>query len=184
MALLALRRGFLFWCLLFFWFIVSPPATTEPTGAQILIERMKRVSRDEVHFTLRVTNRSDRPIFFSGISDELGQRLDPVHLEQWRSKEGWTAISCIDTPPPHVLRLNPGQTIVQELRLVLPMSVVCKNRITQLEGRFRFRLEFFESEKQARGYMKKLFSPRRQEARAQMAVSEPFEMPPVQNSEH
>ena len=162
----------------------SPFASPEPLGPEIIVERLERVSRDEVHFSVKVTNRSDRPIFFSGINDELGQRLYPVYLEQWRTKERWTPISCIDTPPPDVIKLNPGEAITWDPSVwKLPMVGVCKNRITRWEGKFRFRLEYFDSEKQARAYVKKLFSLRWQEARAPVAVSEPFEIPPTPSPE-
>ena len=105
----------------------------------MLVERIERVSRDEVHFRVKVTNRTDRPIFLTGINyelmgikGELGPRLYPVYLEQWRTKEGWTAISCMDTPPPHAITLNPGEAITwAPSGWKLPMVGVCKNRITR-----------------------------------------------------
>ncbi len=185
MAATALLRGFPFWCLLSSSLIVSPFAATKPKGAQILVERIERVSRDEVHFRLKVRNRSDRSIFLTainygllGIKDESESRPYPVHLEQWRTKEGWTAVSCTDTAPPHVINLNPGEVISEELWAKLPMSVICRNRIAKWEGRFRFRVEYFETEQQARAYVEKLFSPRWREAHAPVAVSESFEIPP------
>lgn len=178
-------RGFLFCCLL----VASPTGSSllpssEPAGAEIVVEQVKRVSRDEVHFWLKVTNRSDRPVFLAGVNYESGPRLDPVYLEQWRTKDGWKIVApCMDTAPPHVIKLNPGGTMTLDLVLELPLSAACKERSIELKGRFRFRLEYFESEKQVRTYVKKLFSRRWQEARAPVAVSEPFEIPPVPNPE-
>ncbi len=154
----------------------------EPPRVEILIERVKRASWEEVHFRLKVTNRSDRPVFLNGIKYESERHLYPVYLEQWRAGEGWkTVVPCMDTPPPHVIKLNPGEAMALDPVLQLPLSSVCKVRSIQLEGRFRFRLEYFESEKQARAYMKKLFSDRWREARAPVAVSEPFKIPPAPN---
>jgi len=150
----------------------------ESVGPEILVERIKRVSRDEVHFSLKVTNRSDRPVFLLGIDRKSEPSLHPVHLEQWQPKDGWKSSNCMDMPPPHVIKLDPGEAITKEFWLQLPMSVVCRNPITRLEGKFRFRVEYFESEKQARAYVEKLFSRRWKDARAAVAVSEPFEIPP------
>ncbi len=173
-------------------------ASQEPNAPEIIVEGLERVSRDEVHFRVIMTNRTDRPIFLTGINyelmgikDKLGRRLYPVYLEQWRTKEGWTPISCMDTPPPpppppppHVIKLNPGEAITDVLWVKVPMIGVCKNRIARWEGKFRFRVEYFESKKQARAYIEKLFSPRWREARAPVALSEPFEIPPTANPEH
>ncbi len=178
-------RGFLFCCLL----AASPigcslPSSPGPAGVEIIVERNERVSRDEARHRLRVTNRSDRPVFLAGINYESGPSLYPVYLEQWRQKEGWkTVVPCLDTPPPDVIKLNPGEAMTLDLVLEVPLSGVCKQRNIQLEGRFRFRLEYFESEKQARTYVEKLFSRRWQEAWAPVAVSKPFEIPPPANAE-
>ena len=174
-------RGFLLCCLLGASLTGSSLLPSpSPAGPEIVVERFKRMSRDEVHFWLKVINRSDRPVFLLGINWESGPNLDPVRLDQWQSQEGWKSPYCMDTPP-DVIKLNPGEAITQKLWWKLPMSVICKNPITRLEGRFRFRLDYFESEKQARAYLKTLFSPRWREARAPVAVSKPFEMPPPAN---
>ncbi len=167
----------------------SQPSTDEPARVEILVERIERVSRDEVHFWLKVSNRSDEPVFLTGINYELltkinyksGPRLYPVYIEQWRLKEGWKRTCGMDTPPPHVIKLNRGDAITEVLWEKLPMSLVCRNRITRWEGKFRFGLEYFDSEKQARIYVKKIFSRRWKEARAQVAFSEAFEIPPTPN---
>jgi hypothetical protein len=173
-------RAFVLCSLLAAWSIsFSQSPSSQLPRVDIQAHKVERMSRDEVRFRVRVTNTSARPIFLSGISDELGKRLYPVYLELWRNKEGWVTIFCMDTPPPHVLKLSPGETADDESWAKLPMSVICRNRIAAWEGRFRFRVEYFDSEKQARAYIEKLFSPRWKEARALAAVSEPFEIPPV-----
>ena len=92
-------------------------------------------------------------------------------------------VPCMDTPPPHVIKLNPGGAMTLDLVLELPLSGVCKERNIQLEGKFRYRLEYFQSEKQVRTYVKTRFSSRWREARAPVAVSEPFEIPPTPSPE-
>ena len=159
----------------------SPFPPDEPARVEIFVERIERVGRDEVHFWLRVTNKSDRPIFLAGTNFESRPIPELIFLDQWGPDEGWKRTACMDTPPPDVIRLNPGEAITQVLWEKLPMSVVCRNRITRFEGKFRFRLEYFESEKQARTYVKKIFSRRWREARALVALSEPFEIPPAPN---
>ena len=176
---------------LLFWILVvalfgrfSTVHSDEHPAVEILVERIERVSRGNVHFWLKVTNKSERPVFLTGINDELGSRLYPVYLEKWRTKEGWKTVApCMDTPPPHVIKLNPAGAMSLDLVLELPLSAVCKERNIQLEGRFRYRVEYFESEKQARAYVNKLFSRRWQEARAPLtlAFSEPFEIPSTSN---
>lgn len=164
---------------------------------EILVEHVERVSREEVDVQLKVTNRSSKPVFLTGvdwrkvtnrgrpvfeggIDDELGRRIEPVYLEQWRNNEGWKIVGpCMDTPPPHVLTLNPGKVMAFDSILALPLPSICKERNIQLEGKFRFRVEYFESEKQARAYIGKLFSARWKQAHAAAAVSEPFEIPPA-----
>ena len=179
-------RNLLFCSLFLASFVrLSPAHSDEPARVEILVGRVERVSRDEVHFWLKVSNRSDRPMFLAGTSFESRKPTpELIFIQQWQPEEGWKESYCTDTPPPHVIKLNPREAITQEMWVKLPMSVVCRNPIMRLEGRFRFRLEYFESEKQARAYVKKLFSDRWREARAPVAVSEPFEIPPAPNPEH
>ena len=183
MSIRALGRFFVGSSLLLLLIEFSTLHSGQRPTVEVLVERNERVSRDEARHRVKVTNRSDRPVFLTGIIDELGPRLDPVYLEQWRTKEGWkTVVPCMDTPPPDVIKLNPGEAMTSDLVLKVPLFGVCKERNIQLEGRFRFRLEYFESEKQARTYLKKLFSGRWREARAAaVALSEPFEIPPTPN---
>jgi hypothetical protein len=153
--------------------------SSETSRVEILIERVERVSREEVHFQLKVTNRLDRPVFLSGIKYESERHLYPVYLEQWRGTEGWKiVVPCMDVPPSDVIKLDPGETMILAPVLQLPLPSVCKVRVIQFEGKFRFRLEYFNNEKQARAYIRKLFSQQWRQAQAPTAVSEPFEIPP------
>ncbi len=156
--------------------------SNDTSRVEILIESVQRVSPQEVHFRLKVTNRSNRPVFLNGIKYESERHLYPVYLEQWRTREGWKiVVPCMDFPPPHVIKLDPGEAMALAPVLQLPLSSVCKVRNVQLEGEFRFRVEYFDSEKQARAYIEKLFSPRWKEARAPVAFSEAFEIPPARS---
>jgi hypothetical protein len=172
-------QGFLTWSLIAFLCVGSSPlqSVDEPTNVKVVSERVERVSRDEVHFWLKVVNGSPRPVFVTGINYEKPTPY-PLFLEQWRAEEGWKAVApCMDLAPPDVINLKPSEAISLEFVLTLPHSG-CKERNIQLEGRFRYRLEYFESEKEARTYVKETYSPGHQPARAAVAVSEPFEIPP------
>jgi hypothetical protein len=156
-------------------------ALDEPAEVKVVLERIERVSRDEVHFSLKVANGSGRPVFLAGINFDRPIPY-PLFLEQWRTEEGWKiVVPCMDVPPPHVIKLSPSGAITLDLVLKVPLSGVCKERNIQLEGGFRFRLDYFESEKQARTYLRKIFSPDWQSAHAAVAVSEPFEIPPYRD---
>lgn len=153
----------------------------EPASVKVVVERVERVSHDEVHFSLKVANGSGSPIFLAGTN--FGKpRPELLLLEQWRTKEGWKVVfPCMDTPPPHVIKLNPSGAIDLDSVLKVPLFGICKERNIQFEGRFQYRLYYFDSEKQARAYLKKLRSGGDyQSARAAVAVSEPFEIPPLQ----
>ncbi|MBZ5540141.1 MAG: hypothetical protein LAN61_06425 [Acidobacteriia bacterium] len=140
------------------------------------------MSRDEVHFSLKVANMSGRPAFLTGINYESGPRLYPVFLEQWRTKEGWKiVIPCVDTPPPDVVKLNPSGATTLDFVLKVPLFGVCKEQNIRLEGKFRFRINYFETEEKARAYLKKFFSQSWREAHAAVALSEPFEIPPFRD---
>lgn len=178
-------NGFLAWSLLAVLGVgVSPlQSSDEPTGVKVAVERVERVNHDEVHFWLKVANTSDKSVFLTGINYESGPRLYPVFLEQWRTNEGWkTVVPCMDTAPPDVIKLDPSGAITLDFVLKVPLFGVCKERNIQLEGRFRYRLDYFESEKQARTYLKKIDSRGYQPAHAAVAVSEPFEIPPAPQS--
>jgi hypothetical protein len=160
----------------------SVQSSNEPARIKVLVEQVKRVSQGEVHFSLKVANGTGSPIFLPGTN--FGRPTPHlVFLEQWQMKERWeTVVPCIDTPPPDVIKLNPSGAVTLELDLNLkfPGLGVCKERNIKLEGMFRFRLDYFESEEQARTYLKRIASGGYQPAHGAVAVSEPFEMPPPQ----
>jgi hypothetical protein len=147
---------------------------------EVLVERVERVSNDEASFRVRVTNTSKQPVFLTGIIYESRSILNPIYLEQQRAAGGWKiVVPCMDTPPPHVIKLEPAKPMIENLVLRVPLEGVCKERDIQLEGKFRFRVNYFEKEEQARGFLKKFFSKGVQEAHAADALSEPFEIPPL-----
>lgn len=163
------------------------PHSAQRASIEISVERVDRLSRQEVHFQVKVTNRSDRSVFLTaidyaklGVKDESRPLLDPLYLEQWRGKDGWKIVApCMDTPPPHVMELRPAESMIEDRGLKVPLGGVCKERNILLEGKFRFRLDYFQSEKQALAYIDKLFSRQWKEARAAAAFSDEFEIPPV-----
>ncbi len=156
----------------------------QPSNVQVLVERVERVSSDEVHFRVRVTNRSERLVFLTGIIFESRSQLDPIYLEQQREAGDWKiVVPCMDTPPPHVIKLEPAKPVIEDLVLKVPLEGVCKERNIQLEGNFRFHLYYFDSEAKTRAYLKKFFSPAGwQDAHAAVALSEPFKIPQHQRS--
>jgi len=178
-------HGFLAWSLLAALGAGGSPLQSpdEPTGVKVAVERVERVNRNEVHFWLKVANTSDKSVFLTGINYESGPLLYPVFLEQWRTNEGWkTVVPCVDAPPPDMIRLGPLGAMTLDLVLKLPLSGVCKERNVPLEGRFRYRLDYFESEKQGRAYLKIIGSWGYRPAHAAVAVSEPFEIPLPQSA--
>ena len=117
-------RGFLCWSLLVASSFGFPSTLSdESSRVEIIVERIERVSHDEVHFWLKVSNKSERPVFLAGINYESGPRPLLLFIEQWRTKEGWKRSYCMDTPPPDVIELNPAEAMTFDLVLELPMSV-------------------------------------------------------------
>jgi hypothetical protein len=170
-------RKFLVWSLTAFAWVGSSLLLSSdgPTNIKVLTERVQRVSRDEVHLWVKVVIRSDRPVFLTGISHK---RPYPLFLEHWRAEEGWKVVAPCDLVSPGVISLNPREAITLYFALKLP-RLDCKGRAIQFEGRFRHRLDYFESEKEARTYAKVMESPAGEEAAPRVVVvSEPFEIPP------
>jgi len=150
----------------------------QPSNVEVLVEHVERISGDEAQFRVRITNRSEEAVFLTGIVYESSSQLYPIYLEQQRAARNWKiVVPCMDTPPPHVIKLEPAKTMIENLVLKVPLEGVCKERDIQLEGNFRFRLQYFDSEKNARAYMKKLFSADWQDTRSAVALSEPFKIP-------
>lgn len=165
--------------LLLAWPETSTCRLDQPSSVEVLVERVKRISNDEAHFRVRVANTSKQPVFLTGIIYESRSILSPIYLEKQHAAEGWKiVVPCMDTPPPHVIKLEPAKPMTENLVLKVPLEGVCKERNIQLEGKFRFRVDYFEGEDQARASLKKFFSKGVQEAHAAVALSEPFEIPP------
>jgi len=154
----------------------------QPSSVEVLIEHIERVSIDEAHFRVRVTNTSKQPVFLTGIIYGSRSILSPVYLEQERAVGGWKiVVPCMDTPPPHVIQLEPAKSMIEDLVLKVPLEGVCKERNIQLEGKFRFQVNYFEREEHARAFLKKFFSKDGQEAHKADAVSQAFEIPPLRD---
>jgi len=148
---------------------------------EIRLERNERVGADEVHFRLKVANRSNTPVYLTGIVYQLRSTLFPIYLEQEQATGEWKIVlPCIDTPPPQVIKLDDAKPMNADLVLKVPLGGTCKERNIKLEGRFRFRLDYFDSEVQTQDYLNKFLSEDKQESRAKAALSEPFEIPPFE----
>jgi hypothetical protein len=159
----------------------SPLRTLEdrPAKLKIVHQRVERENPNEVHFWLKVINESGRPVVLTAIGSD-NPRPYPLFLEQWRPKDGWTAVApCIDVPPPALLTLNSGESLAVDFVLTTPPSRICNEPNLQLKGRFRYRLDYFGSEEEARAYAKKVYSPGVQPGRAAVALSQPFEIAPL-----
>jgi hypothetical protein len=145
----------------------------------VLVEENERVGQNEAHFRVKVTNTSGIPVFSTGVNFDLGHRSLDIYLEQKRGKEGWQlVVPCKDTAPPHVIKLNPAVPMVVKRTLTVPLTSVCKRRDIQLEGLFRYRVDYFESRAEARLYLEKFFSTGDDKPHPASAFSEPFEIPP------
>jgi hypothetical protein len=177
-------RGVLAWSLIAFLMVGFSPLQSSgdgPADVQLVGVKVQRLGRQKAFLRLKVVNRSDRPVFVAGINIESPEPY-PVFLEQWRAEEGWTAVlPCMDVPPPQVIRLDPGKAIPLAYNLRIPPWRTCLGLNFQFEGRFRYRLDYFMSEKEAQAYLHTVYSPGRQPPRAHVALSEPFEIPRPKN---
>jgi hypothetical protein len=178
-------NGFLAWSLLGVLCVgfAPPQSSIKSASLKVVVERVERVGHDEVHLSLKVANGPDRPVFLTGINFER-PIPDPLFLEQWQTKEGWKTVApCMDTAPPHVIKLDRSGVINLDLVLKIPLSRICKERNIQLEGKFQYRLYYFDSEKKAQTYLKNLRSGGDYKPEHAVAVvSEPFEIPPSSKS--
>lgn len=157
----------------------STVRSDQPQTVQILVERNERVSSTEVHFQVNVTNLSERPVFLIGIIYEHKSRLYPLYLEQNRRPGGWKlVVPCVDTQPPHIIKLEPTATTSENLVLTVPIGGVCQVQNISLGGKFRFRLNYFGTEERARAHLEKFGSWGWDNAHEGEALSEPFEIPP------
>jgi hypothetical protein len=173
-------RCALFWGLVVCSIISFSPLQSSDDGAadvRVVSVKVERVGHNKASLSLKVVNRSNRPVFLAGVNIE-GPLPYPVFLEQWQADGGWTAVApCMDVPPPQVIRLDPGKELATGYNLRVPPPRSCGMPNLQLEGRFRYRLDYFLSKKKAQKYLLSVYSPGRQPARAHVALSEPFEIP-------
>lgn len=178
-------RGFLARYLAAFVIVGFSPLQSSgdaPTDVQVIIVKIEEV-HNIVYIRLKMVNRLPRPVYVAGIKFDRPEPY-PVLLEQWRADGGWTAVApCMDVPPPQVMRLGPGKALVSDCRLrVFPAKVgVCVPPNLQSGGRFRYRLDYFMSEREAHAYLDTVYSPGHQPQRDHVALSEPFEISPAKN---
>jgi hypothetical protein len=127
----------------------------QPSNVEVRLEHNERIARSEAHFRVSVTKSPGMSVFSTGIIYESGPRLYPVYLEQQGLTSDWHIVQpCIDAPPPQVIKLDPGVPMLEDLVLKIPLGGVCKERNPEIEGKFRFRVDYFETEAQARLYLK------------------------------
>lgn len=151
----------------------------ESTKVKVVIERVERANRSKAHFSLKVVNESAMPVFLEAYPYDL-KVLDGLYLEQWRTEEGWKVVlPCRDVFASDAIKLKPGETMAQARELTFPITEgVCKERNVRLEGKFRFRLDYFESAKAVRTYIDQMDSSSRKPPHPAFAVSDTFEIPP------
>jgi len=163
------------------WFMLlgfAPTLSPNQSGTlQLYVQRKEIISRNEVHFTLNIANYSGTPLFLTGIPLGPEPKPAPVYLEHQGKAGSWNVVvPCMDIPPPDVLRLDPGQVYLQKLELRVPLEGACKVHDIMLEGKFRFRIKYFKSEKQARAYIKLFLSKGDDDGLGMNLLSEPFEI--------
>ena len=153
--------------------------TEETTGIEVLVEWVERITRggiDGVEIWLKVNNESDRVIFMAaGLGKEPRIRYAAVDQWQLKKKNEWEVVwPCLDTPPPSNIKLKPGESVTSPLP-VPETFTLCKRGRIPLEGKFRVRVKYFDSEQQWQANRDYLF----EEVKANVAVSGPFEIPPA-----
>jgi hypothetical protein len=175
-------QGFLACGLIAALYVVFPAllrSQSGPANVQIIVERVERVSSNEADFWLRVVNGSSSPVFIEAHPFDT-TILEDLWLQKWSAEKGWyTVVPCPDNAPAGVFELKPKDAIGQELVLTNPIQALCKERNIAIEGRFRFLVNYFVSEKEARTNEKNYFSSGQPPPRT--VVSEPFEIPPTKN---
>jgi len=160
--------------------VFSQSHLEESRAVEVVVESIERVSHDEARFRLKISNRLDLQVFLAAYN--LGAEPIPelLFIEHWQPDEGWQIVApCMDTPPASVMKLNPGDTITLQRRLVSGRSAVCRVRKVQFEKKFRFRLEYFDAAKKLRTYLESFphFEGTKLEAKPRIAVSETFKIP-------
>jgi hypothetical protein len=152
-------------------------AQSKPSKVRIEIVQIERVYRSEVQFRLKLVNESDKSVFVEGSTFD-SPVPEPLYIEQWQAEKGWhIVVPCVDTAPGDVIKLRSAESLAMESRLATPLPSVCKERNPQFEGKFRFRLDYFASEKAARTHEENFFTADHQPRHT--AMSEPFEIPPL-----
>jgi hypothetical protein len=147
---------------------------------KVIVERIERASQKEVHFRLTMVNESASPVFLEGRAIELFPEQtfpEQLYLEQWRDGEWHLVVPCLENAPSSVITLNPGMTISQDRVLTDPVESPCKERRVQFDGRFRFRLEYFLSEQDAKANERNVDSSGANVPAPHVALSDQFEIP-------
>lgn len=155
-------------------FGLSPLWCVDDTAAGVQLETVQvvRVGPNEVHLKVKIVNGSDKPVFGATIDREVLVPY-PVYIEQWQPSRGWTIVApCVDVPPPYVVRVDPGKAVSGDYRVKVPLGGACKQRDLKLQGRFRWRWEYFANERGAQAYSRGL-----ETKGARVVVSEPFRIP-------
>jgi hypothetical protein len=157
--------------------LTSQSSQNGSSNVKVVVDRVDRVSSNKAHFRLKVLNDTTRLVFFEGYPFDM-QQMDGLYLEQWRLEEGWTiVVPCRDLYASDAIKLKPGGVMTQERVLELPLSAVCRERNIHLEGKFRFRVDYFESGNAVRTYIKRMNSLGHEPPPPAFALSDPFEIP-------
>lgn len=152
---------------------------------RVKVDRVERISSNEARFQLTIANNSIKPVFLEGDSRQIheggplgNEILEGLYLEQWRHEQGWrVVIPCRDMFSSEPIRVNPGGSIAQEWTLQPPLPSVCRVRDIHFDGKFRFRVDYFESGKAVKTYIEKMNSPGSVPPPS-FSASESFEIPP------
>jgi hypothetical protein len=120
---------------------------------KVIVKRIEHVSDKETHFRLSVINESASTVFLEGGAAEISSKepvFEKLFLEQWKDG-GWRlVVPCLENAPSSIIRLNPGKTVNQDRVLTDPVRSACREGHIQFKGRFRFKLEYFQSEQEAK----------------------------------
>jgi hypothetical protein len=155
----------------------SQPLQNESSDVKVVVEKVEKVSSDEAHFWLKVVNGSISPVFIEAHPFDT-RILEDIWIQQWSADKGWHTIApCLDTSPSGIYKLKQRDSIAQESVLINPLNSICRERYIQIEGKFRFLVNYFLSEKEARTNEKNYFSSGHPPPHT--VVSEPFEIPPL-----
>jgi len=159
---------------------MSLPEQRDSGKVRIVVNRIERTSQKEIRFTLIVRNESALPVFLEGSARELSsdQRfIEQLVLEQWKDRGWHIVVPCIENAPASVIKLGPGKTLIQVRVLTNPVESPCKERHIQFEGQFRFTVEYFPSEREAKANESAFGLARGNLPTPNVAVSDSFEIP-------